>query len=95
VRVIATQDGFVDGTLRRRGTVFELPDSLVRTDKKDGKPVLPSWVMRVNGREDEEDARAYVESDQYLEEKHFADGVIAASGKGKVQNFVDVMQEKP
>jgi hypothetical protein len=92
MRVIAIADGFCGGTLRRRGTVFELPDSLIKKDEK-GKPVLPSWVMRVKGPEDEEDARAYVESDRYLEEKHFADGVRAASSKAKPQTFVEAMAE--
>lgn len=74
MKVIATKLGF-HGVRRRTGDKFDLPDSAMKKDK-DGKPVLPSWVVPASG-----DGFRQAQAAKKAEEEHMLQGALAAAGK--------------
>jgi len=77
VRVIAAAVGFYKGARRRVGEIFDMAESVMKTDKA-GNPVLPKWVREAPATEAE--AKALVSAAKTAEDNKQRDGAIAASG---------------
>lgn len=75
MKVVAISEGFYKGTRRRVGAVFDMPEEGMK--KKDGKPVLPSWVKAVQNDQQAKAVAAQVKQDELDKQKA---GAIAASG---------------
>jgi hypothetical protein len=77
VKVIARELGFFGGHRVKPGAIFEMPEAHMKKDK-DGKPVLPRWVVAVKPG-DEELEKDLVEAEKFSNEYAFAKGIVASS----------------
>lgn len=73
MRVIATQLGYYKDSRRRIGAEFEFAEKDM--EQKDGKPVLPSWVVPAT-----DESRAKLGNAAAVERQRGLDGVKAAGG---------------
>jgi hypothetical protein len=74
MKVVAIKNGFHE-VRRRIGARFDLPESAMKKDK-DGKPVLPSWVVLASG-----DGAKQAQAARKADEERMLQGALAAAGK--------------
>jgi len=77
MRVIAKKLGFHGGSRRRPGSIFDMPESVMKKDA-DGKPVLPQWVEPAPA--DPAQAAAMAAAAAKADKDQFGKAALQASG---------------
>lgn len=88
MQVIATKEGFYQGSRRRVGAIFDMDDKDIKADK--GAIVKPSWVKAAP---DANEARKEVAKAQKAAAEKVKAGAIAASGGAPAKAKVDAAQD--